>query len=160
MEVVDDTDTITLHELLESTGLEQHVTIPTHIGKHTLDLIITRLSDELAVSTPWTEYHFSNHMLVHCKFKVSKPAFKRSQISFRTIKSINTDILREELSDTNLCKNLLSHGLGDLVTAYNDMLLPALDCHAPTITKTITKRPTVPWFNQEVKSAKKGMTAC
>ena len=45
-----------------------------------------------------------------------------------------------------------------MVTTYNDTLLPALDRHAPTITKTITKRPTltVPsWFNQEVKSAKK-----
>ena len=52
MDVVDDIDAITLRKLLESTGLEQHVTIPTHIDKHTLDLIITRLSDELVVSTP------------------------------------------------------------------------------------------------------------
>ena len=31
----------------------------------------------------------------------------------------------------------------------------ALDRHAPVITKTVTKRPFVPWFNDEVKSAKK-----
>ena len=35
------------------------------------------------------------------------------------------------------------------------MLSSALDRHAPVITKTITERSTVPWFNQEVKSAKK-----
>ena len=94
-------------------------------------------------------------MLVHCKFKVNKPAFKRSQISFRNIKSIDTDMLREERFDSDLYKNLLSYSLDDLVTAYNNTLMSALDRHAPVITKTITERPTVPWFNQEVKSAEK-----
>ena len=115
-------DAIKFHGLLESTSLKQHVTIPIHISKHTLDLIITRLSDELAVSTPWTDYLCSDHMPVYCKFKVNKPAFKRSQISFRNIKSINTDMLREELYDTDLCKNLLSYSLDELVNVYNNTL--------------------------------------
>lgn len=34
--------------------------------------------------------------------------------------------------------------------AYNNTLLSALDRHAPAVTKTITKRPTFPWFNQQV----------
>ena len=43
MDVMDDVDAIKLRGLLESTGIKQHVTIPTHISKYTLDLIITRL---------------------------------------------------------------------------------------------------------------------
>ena len=34
-------------------------------------------------------------------------------------------------------------------------IITALDRHAPIITKTVTKRPSVPWFNDEVKFAKK-----
>lgn len=31
IDVTDDPDALTLHDLLKSTGLEQHVTVPTHI---------------------------------------------------------------------------------------------------------------------------------
>jgi len=75
MHIVDDANAIKLRGLLESTGLKQHVALSTHISKHTLDLIITRLSDKLAVSTPWTDYLFSHHMPVPCKFKLNKLAF-------------------------------------------------------------------------------------
>ena len=76
MDVAVDPDAIRMHGLLESTGLKQHDNIPTHISRHTLDLVITRLSDHLGISTPWTDYLFSDHMPVHCKLQVSKPAFK------------------------------------------------------------------------------------
>ena len=50
---------------------------------------------------------------------------------------------------------MFSYNLDGLVNAYNNTLKSALDHHAPVITKTVVKRPTVPWFNVEVKSAKK-----
>ena len=54
MDVEADTGAVRLRELLESTGLKQHVTAPTHISGHTLDLIITRLSDQLDISSVQT----------------------------------------------------------------------------------------------------------
>ena len=58
MDVEADADAVRLRELLESTGLKQHVTAPTHkrthISGHTLDLIITRLSDQLDISSVQT----------------------------------------------------------------------------------------------------------
>ena len=62
-----DTDAVRLREILESTGLKQHVTAPTHIIGHALDLIVTRLSDQLDICSPWTVYLFSDHMLVYSK---------------------------------------------------------------------------------------------
>ena len=50
---------------------------------------------------------------------------------------------------------MLSLDLNDLVDCYNRTLSAALEQHAPLICKTVVKRPTVPWFNEEVKSAKK-----
>ena len=84
-----------------------------------------------------------------------KPALKRSHITFRKIRSINKKLLRDEISNTDLCENLLSYNLDSLVNAYNNTLKSVLDHHAPAITKTVVKRPTVPWFNDGVKSAKK-----
>ena len=84
-----------------------------------------------------------------------KPALKRSDITFRKIRSINKKLLRNEISDTDLCKNLLSYNLDSLVNTYNNTFESVLDHYAPPITKTVVKRPTVPWFNDGVKSAKK-----
>ena len=65
-------------------------------------------------SIPWTDYPFSGHLPVHCKLKAVKFSFKRSQISFRKAKSISANILQEELSSTDLCKNTLSYDLEGL----------------------------------------------
>ena len=44
----DDSDAIKFLDLLDTYGLTQHVNTPTHRLGHTLDLIITRVSDALA----------------------------------------------------------------------------------------------------------------
>ena len=54
MDVEADTGAVRLRELPESTRLKQQVTAPTHISGHTLDLIITRLSDQLDISSVQT----------------------------------------------------------------------------------------------------------
>ena len=72
IDITDDADAIGLRDLLESTGLEQHVAVPTHTSGHTVDLIITRKSDVLEISTPWRDYLFSYHVPVHCKLEIDK----------------------------------------------------------------------------------------
>ena len=93
-------------------------------------------------------------MPVYSKLQVYKPALKKSYVTFRKIRSIDKKLLREEISDTDLCKNLLSYNLDGLVNAYNKTLKSFLDHHAPVITKTVVKRPIVPWFNDEVNAKK------
>lgn len=154
VDVLDDPDAIKLRELLETMGLEQHVTVPTHISKHTLDLIITRHSDKICVSSPWTDYLFSDHMPVHCRLRIEKLPFNETKISFRKVKSIDMNAFKADLLASDLCTDLLSLELDDLVVRYNSTLLSTLGNHAPLLTKSVTKRPTVPWFTREVKAAK------
>ena len=45
--------------------------------------------------------------------------------------------------------------LNDLVDCYNHALSSLLDRNAPVNRKTVLKRPTVSWFNEEVKLAKR-----
>ena len=44
-------------ELLETMGLRQHVTAPTHESGNTLDLIITLQFEDLVRETPISDYH-------------------------------------------------------------------------------------------------------
>lgn len=69
----EDTDARKLIDLLESYGLQQHVTSPTHKHDHTLDLIITRQSDQLLGNTPRISRYISDHATVLCSIRCDKP---------------------------------------------------------------------------------------
>ena len=45
--------------------------------------------------------------------------------------------------------------LTDLVRSYNTTLSSLLDEHAPPCTRAIVSCPSVPWFNEEIRSAKR-----
>ena len=54
-------DAVTFLDVLESFGLQQHVKQPTHVLGHTLDLIISRYSDNLLKAPPVTDFFVSDH---------------------------------------------------------------------------------------------------
>ena len=141
-------------ELLTSMGLEQHVDKPTHISGHTLDLIITRCSDSLLCAKPITDYLISDHVTVLCDLQLGKPAPKVKQVSYRKIKGIDRKKLEAELSSSQLCQNT-PDTLDKLVNSYNTTLAQVLDRQAPLCTKVIRSRPLVPWFNKEIKVARR-----
>ena len=148
-------DAVRLGELLDSTGLKQHVTVPTQIHGHTLDLVITRQSDNIINTSPWTDCLFSDHLPVFCLLQLEKPSLVKSCISYRKIKSINFANLREDIVRSDLFQNYQALDLNELVHCYDNTLSTLLDSHAPLITKTVVKRPIVPWFTEEVKEAKR-----
>ena len=73
-------------------GLKQHVTGPTHMSGHTLDLIITRENDSVVANTPVAD--LSDHMSILCHLNTSKPWNMVKEISYRKIKSIDLDLFR------------------------------------------------------------------
>ena len=150
----EDTDAIKLIDLLESYGLQQHVTSPTHIHNHILDLIITRQTDQLLGNTPCISRYISDHATVLCFIRCDKPPLSVRKVSYRKLKSVNVVSLNEDLATSELCQNP-SDDLQELVSSYNNILMAALDHHAPLITRTIVQRPRVPWFSQEIREAKR-----
>ena len=75
MDVSTDADTAKFVDLLESLGLEQHVSGPTHTHSHTLDLVITRKMENIIACPPRNCRYFSYHAVVHCDININKPAF-------------------------------------------------------------------------------------
>ena len=66
VDVVSNSGSTKFRDLLESFCLQQHVVGPTHIHGHTLELIVTRQSDQVVRSTPRVDCYFSDHAPVLC----------------------------------------------------------------------------------------------
>ena len=129
------------------------MTVPTHVYGHTLDLVITRKSDDVINTPPWTDCLFSDHLQLFCRLQMDEPSLMKSCISYRKIKSINFANLREDIACSDLSRSYQSLDLNELVLCYDDTLSTLLDSHAPLVTKTVVKRHIVPWFTEEVKQA-------
>ena len=100
-----DPDAIEFLDLLDTYGLTQHVNTPTHRLGHTLDLIITRVSDALAKSTPISDSHLSDHSTVLCPLVLRKPVLTVKQVTFRKFKAIDLANFKKDIAESNLCQD-------------------------------------------------------
>ena len=162
VDVVDNPDSLKLLDLLESVGLQQHVTQPTHVHGHTLDLIITRHSDQIVQDPPQTDRFISEHASLLCKLLHAKPAVTTNVVTYRKLKSVDLDSLKNDLAACGLCQDQseeLSHltpeGVDALLHNYNSTLSRLINRHAPLKKKTLRARPRVPWYNADIDSAKR-----
>ena len=62
-----------------SYGLQQHVASPTYKHDHTLDLIITRQSDQFLENTLLISRYISDHATVVCSIRCDKPPLSGGQ---------------------------------------------------------------------------------
>ena len=135
-------------------GLKQHVEEPTHIFGHRLDLVITRLLDDVVRDSPRVDSYISDHGVVLFKLNSVKPSLSVKTVSYRKYKAINIQDFQSDLAKSNLCTNH-TNSLDELVSCYDETLKATLDKHAPLLTKTVVVRPRVPWFNEEIREAKR-----
>ncbi|CAB4034428.1 Hypothetical predicted protein [Paramuricea clavata] len=91
-------------------------------------------------------------MPVFCELDTGKVPFTKSKVSYRNLSAMN---LGADLSNSDLYKNTDMFDKNELAICYNEILESAINKHAPLRTKTNFSRPYVPWFNTEVKSAKR-----
>ena len=96
----------------------------------------------------------SDHFVVHCDILITKPSLERKEIEFRKLKTIDTEMICDELGNSSL----LLHppdDLHQLVALYNSVLTSILDKHAPVKRRVITIRPAAPWYTEEIKTEKR-----
>ena len=147
-------DANTFTELLETFGLLQYISLPTHVSGHILDLVITRSSDDICIcSIHISSLRISDHNFVHAKFSIPRPHLSVEKVKFHKIKQINGESFKSDLKASNLCTTSRSN-LDDMVKCYDETLTDLLESHAPLKTKVIVVRPRVPWFSEELKCVK------
>ena len=133
---------------------------PTHIHGRTLDLVITWKMENIIARPPRVCRYFSDHATVHCDMNFNKPAFQVKKISYRKVKAVDMDCLKEDLALLDLYNGgqgtpLSSSDLDMLVRDYNASLSSIMDHHAPLKKKTVRVKPQVAWYNADIAEAKR-----
>ena len=79
------------------------MTGPTPNDGHTLHLIITRSFDGVVSTKPVVDTYVSDHASILCDIDCCKPAELCEKVSYRKIKSIDIDALRDQVTASELC---------------------------------------------------------
>ncbi|CAB4015772.1 Hypothetical predicted protein, partial [Paramuricea clavata] len=149
-----DGDILKFVDLLLSMGLQQHVEFSTHVSGNTLDLVITREVDSILGSPSRPDHLFSDYMAISFGLNSSKPLPSKKCVTYRSLKSINITSFMKDLGESKLCSDAPTQ-LDSLVSCYNNTLSSVLDRHAPLKRRIVTSRAMVPWYDEEIKLAKK-----
>ena len=121
----------------------------THELGHTLDLIITRTSDNIHCCEL-----FSDHFLVFCQIRSDRPQGNVTHVQFRKMKSINPIQFSEAIPSSQLNHDP-PNALDSLVSCYNESLRSQLDMYAPVLTRDINVRPLAAWSNEDIRNARR-----
>ncbi len=121
MEDMNDYDARRFSNLLNSFSLTQHVTGPTHKEGHTIDLVITRSSEDIIRDLYVTNPVISDHSAIHFKITVPKPGCQRKDVVFRKLRSIDKAQFASDIATSNLL-NAPAGTLHELVDQYNQNL--------------------------------------
>ena len=136
-------------DLLDTFGLIQHVHVPTHSSGHTLDLVITRSTNDVTIISPLTTFALSDHSFVECLLDIPRPNISVSEVHYRKLKQIDLEVFKADISVSELC-NATWSSVDEMAKCYDDTLRSILDKHAPLKTKVMAVRPIIPWFNDNL----------
>ena len=147
-------NTMSFLDILDTFSLHQHVTFPTHIYGHWLDLFITR-SNCTNVKAVSSSDGLSDHLTVLIDLWLHiKSSPEKANIIFRPINKIDLDTLHMDLSNYDLLMHPKT-SLLELTDQFSKTLNQLLDKHAPKQTKMTQLRPPSPWMSLEIIIAKR-----
>ena len=142
--------------VIESHGFCQHVNEQTHVGGHTLDLVLSRGDENIVDTISCHDFGISDHSLILLKLSLRKPTITHGSVRVRCWRkfdfdSFRDDLLASKLFDTSFISTVSSPSL--LATVYNNIMSSLVNLHAPFVSKKSLPRPSVPWFNRELTLA-------
>ena len=129
MELMRDPDTIMFMDFLDCFNLQNHVNFSTQIQHHHLDMVISDVLDSI-VSSFNPGHLFSDHQFIHIKLHTNKLVPLNTEISYRKIKSIDHQDIKESFK-SELCAIQQIDNLHQAVNTYNCKMGKILDAHAP-----------------------------
>ena len=91
-----------LHDIVDVFNLTQSVSEPTHNQGHLLDLVFSKQSDNILISTKLHHGLTSDHTAILCKLDVSVPVQKPETFSYRCFKKIDTGAYKQDLSHKSI----------------------------------------------------------
>ncbi|XP_013386652.1 uncharacterized protein LOC106156080 [Lingula anatina] len=148
-------DALHLSDILLSRNLKQHVHKPTHQKGHTMDLIITRASEEnFITSVEVSDSLQSDHSLIRFSVNVSKPPPVKVKPSRRNLKEIIPSVLKAKLFSA-FNDHCFDGDVDYLCDYYTHSVESILDEIAPVKTVLASQKPRAPWFCLEHSELRK-----
>uniref|UniRef100_A0A3B3IPM6 Reverse transcriptase domain-containing protein n=1 Tax=Oryzias latipes TaxID=8090 RepID=A0A3B3IPM6_ORYLA len=136
---------------LDSFGILQHITTPTHIKGHILDLVCC--SGVLPNACKVDPLPLSDHSLVTFNVNIASTGSTPTRsITYRKLNNINLDHFSSHI--TNLHDTDTLHTPDGFVSHYNNNLRNILDIHAPLKTRMVSFSLTAPWFTPYLRQLK------
>ena len=135
-------------------NIQKYTNDSTHREGQTLDLVITRSDDnivsKLTIGSPFV---ISDHATVHFQLSLNKALLDKKTITFRKLRSTDFDNFYADVLNSGLPDFFASPSSSwdDLIDHYNNFLTSIPEAHAPLKTKTVTLRPSAPWYSEEIK---------
>ena len=140
-------------EILETFDLKQNVSSATHASGHTLDLLITRLNEEIVRNVKIHDPMISDLLAVFCNLSLKKPQFRKKVISTRKLRSLDTDSFYEDVRNSSLVQEQPTD-LDSAVDQYDHGLRMLLDQYALARKRLVTIRLVAPWHSLIVATEK------
>ena len=141
-------------DMLEDAGLEQHVTSPTHEAGHILDIVLSDKTSNLVTNVDLKSGLPSDHKAILMVLKFQRPQAQKKFIRGRKLCEINRDDFRSDIMSSSL-QQYCSEDPSLLADKFCNLMRELLDKHAPERTILVSLRPSAPWFNDEVREAKR-----
>src|SRR5207245_11183938 len=139
---------------LETFGLSQLVSFPTHDSGHTLDLLITLTTSNIFTDVTFPCPTLSDHSAILSVFSV--PSRSRSPLItklIRNIKLINTSAFSNDIFLSSLYTAPLS-SLNAYILQFSSTLSLLLDKHAPLNTITCPSQQRKPFITDDILKEK------
>ena len=137
-----------LNDILAENNLKQHVTEPTHMKGHMLDLVITRSSSSIVSSTTAYPSSISDHYSV--VFRLSSALAVKQLRDFRGL-----DLVRLETDlSSRLASIYTTLDVYTIVGQYKHAVLSTIVLHAPVTVIMKACRHKEPWYNDDIHQAR------
>ena len=153
VDLADDGPARRFRDLVDSYGLCQHVKEATHVHGHTIDLVLSRQSDNL-VSDAFVSELIGDHFAVISVLRAHRPPLPRKVVSFRSLSSIDVDQLMADLKLIPMIAEPSSTMEG-LIEQYNIGVAGVINSHAPTKTRSFAIRPENQWFSSDIAAMRR-----
>ncbi|XP_052435822.1 uncharacterized protein LOC127975848 [Carassius gibelio] len=145
-------------DILNSIGVRQHVSGPTHCRNHTLDLILSHGIDVDSVEIIQPSDDISDHYLVLCKLHIAKIVNSTSCYKYRrTITSTTKDCFLSYLPDVSefLSISKTSEQLDDVTETMDSLFSSTLNAVAPLRLRKVKENTMTPWYNEHTRTLKR-----
>ena len=138
-----------------------HVNEPTHQKGHTLDVVITKDSNDiiskLEVTDPVLCDNAGNisgyHYAISFFAQMLKPHPHHRTVNLRKLRAIDVNSFKQCIRQHSKLQEV-ELPLDALIANNSDSLKGIIDLQAPLLNRTITLRPHAPWYSAQIRDAK------